>query len=82
MANFYDADEVNRLFEISKGTKLEIPILFGAFYGMRRSETLGMKWMPSTLSATQSPSGIRLQPLPLMESVLRSQKIGRKISPA
>lgn len=44
MANFYDADEVNRLFEISKGTKLEIPILFGAFYGMRRSETLGMKW--------------------------------------
>ena len=44
MANFYDADEVNRLFEISKGTKLEIPILFGAIYGMRRSETLGMKW--------------------------------------
>ena len=44
MANFYDADEVNRLFEISKGTRLEIPILFGAFYGMRRSETLGMKW--------------------------------------
>ena len=44
MASFYDADEVNRLFEISKGTKLEIPILFGAFYGMRRSETLGMKW--------------------------------------
>ena len=44
MASFYDADEVNRLFEISKGTKLEIPILFGAFYGMRRSEALGMKW--------------------------------------
>ena len=44
MASFYDADEVNRLFEISKGTRLEIPILFGAFYGMRRSEALGMKW--------------------------------------
>lgn len=44
MANFYDADEVNKLFEITRGTKLEIPVLFGAFYGMRRSEALGMKW--------------------------------------
>ena len=44
MANFYDADEVNKLFEITRGTRLEIPVLFGAFYGMRRSEALGMKW--------------------------------------
>lgn len=82
MANFYDADEVNRLFEISKGTKLEIPILFGAFYGMRRSETLGMKWDAIDFERDTITIGIRLQPLPLMESVLRSQKIGRKISPA
>ncbi len=44
VASFYDADEVNKLFNISKGTKLELPILFGAFYGMRRSEALGVKW--------------------------------------
>ncbi len=44
IASFYDADEMNKLFEVSKGTKFEIPILFGAFYGMRRSEALGMKW--------------------------------------
>lgn len=44
IASFYDADEMNKLFEVSKGTKLEISILFGAFYGMRRSEALGMKW--------------------------------------
>ena len=43
-ASFYDADEINRLFEISTGTKLEIPILLGAFYGMRRSEAIGLKW--------------------------------------
>lgn len=43
-ASFYDAEEINQLLEISKGTKLEIPILFGAFYGMRRSEALGLKW--------------------------------------
>lgn len=42
--NFYDAEEVNKLFEVSKGTKLEFPILFGAFYGLRRSEALGLKW--------------------------------------
>ena len=44
MASFYDAEEINRLFEVSKGTKLEIPILFGAFYGLRRSEAIGLKW--------------------------------------
>ena len=44
IGSFYDAEEVNRLFEVSKGTKLEFPILFGAFYGLRRSEALGLKW--------------------------------------
>ena len=44
LASFYDSNEVNQLFEISKGTKLEIPILLGAFYGLRRSEVIGLKW--------------------------------------
>ena len=44
IGSFYDAEEVNKLFEVSKGTKLEFPILFGAFYGLRRSEALGLKW--------------------------------------
>ena len=44
IGSFYDADEVNRLFEISEGTKLEIPVLLGAFYGLRRSEAIGLKW--------------------------------------
>ena len=42
--SFYDADEVNALFEAAKGSKLELPILFGAFYGLRRSEAIGLKW--------------------------------------
>lgn len=42
--SFYDAEEVTRLFEVSRGTNLELPILFGAFYGLRRSEALGLKW--------------------------------------
>ena len=44
VGSFYDADEVNALFEAAKGTKLEFPILFGAFYGLRRSEAIGLKW--------------------------------------
>jgi len=44
IAIFYDANEVNALFEASKGTRLEIPILLGAFYGLRRSEAIGLKW--------------------------------------
>lgn len=44
IGSFYDTEEVNKLFEVSKGTKLEFPILFGAFYGLRRSEALGLKW--------------------------------------
>ena len=44
VGSFYDADEVNALFEAAKGSKLELPILFGAFYGLRRSETIGLKW--------------------------------------
>ena len=44
VGSFYDADEVNALFDAAKGTKLELPILFGAFYGLRRSEAIGLKW--------------------------------------
>ena len=44
VGSFYDADEVNALFEASKGSKLELPILFGTFYGLRRSEAIGLKW--------------------------------------
>ncbi len=44
VGSFYDAEEINKLFEVSKGTKLEIPILFGAFYGLRRSEAIGLMW--------------------------------------
>lgn len=44
VGSFYDTEEVNQLFEIAEGTKLEIPILLGAFYGLRRSEIIGLKW--------------------------------------
>lgn len=44
VGSFYDSKEVQALFEAARGTKLEIPIFLGAFYGLRRSEALGLKW--------------------------------------
>ena len=44
IGSFYDSDEVQQLIKIAKGTKLELAVLFGAFYGLRRSEIVGLKW--------------------------------------
>ena len=44
IGSFYESDEMQALFEAAKDTLLEIPIFLGAFYGLRRSEALGLKW--------------------------------------
>lgn len=41
---FLDAAELQHLFEVVKGTKLELPVLVASFYGLRRGEVLGLKW--------------------------------------
>lgn len=38
---FLDADEMQELFKVVKGTRLELPVLVAAFYGLRRGEVLG-----------------------------------------
>lgn len=42
--SFYDGNEVNRLFQVARGTPLELPVMLAAFYGLRRSEVVGLKW--------------------------------------
>ncbi|MEA5151492.1 MAG: tyrosine-type recombinase/integrase [Oscillospiraceae bacterium] len=42
--SFYDSEEMNQLFQVVKGTRLELPVMLGAFYGLRRSEALGLRW--------------------------------------
>ena len=42
--SFFDSNEVEKLFQVARGTHLEIPVFLGAFYGLRRSEVLGLKW--------------------------------------
>ncbi|MFR4995575.1 MAG: tyrosine recombinase XerC [Oscillospiraceae bacterium] len=41
---FLDAEQMQKLFEIVKGTRLELPVLVAVFYGLRRGEVLGLKW--------------------------------------
>ena len=41
---FLSADEMQKMFEVLRGTKLELPVLVAAFYGFRRGEVLGLKW--------------------------------------
>lgn len=42
--SYYSAEEIHALTEVAEGTKLEIPVLLASFYGLRRSEVLGLKW--------------------------------------
>ncbi len=42
--SFLDANELEHLFEIIKGTRFELPVMIAAFYGLRRAEVVGLKW--------------------------------------
>lgn len=44
ISSFYTESELNTLFEKSKNDPLELIILVTAFYGLRRSEVLGLQW--------------------------------------
>lgn len=44
VADYYTESELKELFHITKGTFLELPVLLAAFYGLRRSEVIGLKW--------------------------------------
>ena len=44
VASYYTADELMEMFPIFAGTKMELPVLLAAYYGLRRSEVVGLKW--------------------------------------
>ncbi len=43
-ATIYNQEELDVLFKVARGDPLELPIILGAFYGLRRSEVAGLKW--------------------------------------
>lgn len=43
-ANYYNKEQINKLFECIKGNDLELLIKMIAIYGLRRSEIVGLRW--------------------------------------
>jgi integrase len=41
---FLKQSEMIKLFEAVKGNRLELGVILGAFYGLRRSEVVGLRW--------------------------------------
>ena len=44
IAQTYTMEELNQLLSIVKDDIIEIPVLLAAYYGLRRSEVVGLKW--------------------------------------
>lgn len=44
IGKFYNSEELSEVIRLSRGTKLELPVIFGGFYGLRRSEIVGLRW--------------------------------------
>ena len=44
VGQFLKQSETIKLFETVKGHRLELGVIFGAFYGLRRSEIVGLRW--------------------------------------
>ncbi len=42
--DIYDKEELNHLFEIVKGQRIEFAVKMASYYGLRRSEIVGLKW--------------------------------------
>lgn len=40
----YTMKEINRLFEVVKDDVIELPVLLATYYGLRRSEVVGLRW--------------------------------------
>lgn len=43
-ANFYTKEELDELFEVFKGDRIELVVHIAAYYGLRKSEIIGLKW--------------------------------------
>lgn len=44
VGSIYNAEELGQLFEVVKGDPIELGVILAAFYGLRRSEVVGLRW--------------------------------------
>lgn len=43
-ASFYSKEEINKLLKVFEGDRMELVVNIAAYYGLRRSEVIGLKW--------------------------------------
>ena len=44
VGSIYNAEELGQLFEVVRGDPIELGVILAAFYGLRRSEVVGLRW--------------------------------------
>ncbi|MCL2774985.1 MAG: tyrosine-type recombinase/integrase [Oscillospiraceae bacterium] len=44
IGSFYNQEDISRLLKLIKDSPIETPVMLAAYFGLRRSEILGIKW--------------------------------------
>lgn len=44
IGSYYNEEELEKMFQLFRGTKLEFAVFMAAYYGLRRSEVVGLQW--------------------------------------
>ncbi|MCL2400435.1 MAG: site-specific integrase [Defluviitaleaceae bacterium] len=73
VSEFYNAKEVRELLLVAKSSPIKVPIFIAAYFGLRRSEVLGLRW-----SAIDFSNGF----LTVRHKVVRTIKDGKLINVA
>ena len=59
ISNYYTAEEMKKLLDNIKGSKIEIVVYLAAWFGLRRGEIIGLKWSNIDFAnATLSVTGV------------------------
>lgn len=53
VASFLQEKEVEEILQVVKGHKLELGFILGAYYGLRRSEIIGLRWSAINFDTNQ-----------------------------
>ena len=57
IGSYYNAEEIKQLLDCIDGDPIRMPVLLAAYYGLRRSEVLGLKW--SAIDFTEKTVSVR-----------------------
>ena len=78
IAAYYNAEEVKQLLELVKDDEIYIPILLAAYYGLRRSEVIGLKW--SAVDFTENTLTVRHTVHSTEEGIIAKDRLKTKSS--